>query len=63
MREVKSNVVNRVVDPHRFNADLDPAFFLTVDPDPISSQDFDHQKFKKFTAGNFNYIFLIKTCH
>jgi hypothetical protein len=25
---------SRVVNPHLFNAELDPAFFLTADPDP-----------------------------
>jgi hypothetical protein len=25
---------SRVVDPHRFNTDPDPAFFLIADPDP-----------------------------
>jgi hypothetical protein len=32
---------NSVVDPHRFNADPDPAFFLITDPDPDHNADPD----------------------
>jgi hypothetical protein len=30
----------RVVDPHLFNANLDPAFFLIGDPAPVSNPGF-----------------------
>jgi hypothetical protein len=30
------SVLIRVADPHGFNADPDPAFFLIADPDPGS---------------------------
>jgi hypothetical protein len=38
-------VRGRVSDPHLFNADPDPAFFLIADPDPDPG--FDDLKLKK----------------
>jgi hypothetical protein len=41
------------VDPHRFNTDPDPAFFLIADPgpdtdpDPVPNPGFDDQKLRK----------------
>jgi hypothetical protein len=35
-----SNQISRVVDPHWFNADPDPSFFLNVDPDPVPNPGF-----------------------
>jgi hypothetical protein len=46
-------LLTEVVDPHRFNADPDPAFFLIADPDPDTDPDpvpnpgFDDQKLRK----------------
>ncbi len=43
---VVRHLKSRVVDPHRFNADPDPAFFLIADPaldtdpDPVSNPGF-----------------------
>jgi hypothetical protein len=58
----------RVVNPHWFNADpdtdLDPAFFLIADPDPVPNADpdtdpaqiegFDDQKLEKIYCWNFS---------
>ncbi len=61
---------SRVVDPHWFNADPGPAFFLIEDPDPDADLDpvpdpgFDDQNLeKKLQLEIFLYIFLIKTCN
>jgi hypothetical protein len=45
-----------VADPHLFNANPDPAFFLIANPDPDPG--FDDLKLKKFSAENFNYYFF-----
>jgi hypothetical protein len=50
----------RVSDPHRFNVDPDPAFFLIADPDSGSRSRIRIQGMKKFIAGYFISIFLIK---
>ncbi len=36
-----------VMDPHSFNADPHPAFFLIADPDPVPNPGFDDLKLKK----------------
>ncbi len=36
-----SFLTSRVVDPHWFNTDPDPAFFLIADPDPVFNADPD----------------------
>jgi hypothetical protein len=46
--------VPRVVDPHWFNADPDPAFFLFADPDPVPNPGFWWLKIGKKTY----FIFL-----
>jgi hypothetical protein len=51
-------IMNRVSDPHSFNADPDTdpglAFFLIADPDP----GFDHLKLKKIYSWKCNFYFL-----
>ncbi len=42
--------MTRVVDPHWFFADPDPAFFLITDPDPVPNPGFDDQNWNNFTA-------------
>jgi hypothetical protein len=53
-----------VVDPHRFNADPDPSFFLIADPDPVLNPGFRWPKIeeKKFT-GEKNGYFFDKNCN
>jgi hypothetical protein len=36
------------VDPHWFNADPDPAFFLIADPDPVPNPGFWWLKIEKY---------------
>ncbi len=57
----------RVSDPHWFNADPDPAFFLIADPDcgsgfririPDPDQGFDDLKFKKITTEKKIFFFF-----
>ncbi len=45
-------MISRVADPHWFNADPDPAFFLIAAPDPDPGS--DDLKLKKNTAGNLS---------
>jgi hypothetical protein len=35
------------VDPHWFNGDPDPAFFLIADPDPVPNPGFDDEKLEQ----------------
>jgi hypothetical protein len=53
------------MDPESLNpdTDLDPAFQVNLDPDPIPIQGFDDQKLKEKTAEIFLYLFLIKKCN
>ena len=46
--------MSRVSNPHLFNADPDPTFFLIADPDP----GFDDLKLKKITAEKKINFFL-----
>ncbi len=45
------DIISRVSDPHGFNADPDPAFFLIADPDP----GFDDLKLTKIYSWKFNF--------
>jgi hypothetical protein len=64
---------SRVADPHWFNADPDPAFFLIADPDPafflISDPDpvvdlgFWWPKIYEFTGEKNQKILKIKDCN
>jgi hypothetical protein len=47
----------RVVDPHRFNADPDPAFFLISDPDPVPNPGlYDKNLEKIYSCKTFLYF-------
>ncbi len=51
--------VPRVADPHWFNADPDPAFFLVADPDPGSgSRVWWGKNWKKNYSWKFNFSFF-----
>jgi hypothetical protein len=56
-------LMRRVVDPHWFNADLDAAFFLIADPDPVLNPRFWWPKIGRNLQLTKNWIFFWKNCN